>query len=90
MYVEKLFLATGGFSLTAGLTYPGISDLPLKSAMINSAHTIYLLADSSKLEKIYFASLSYQKKINYLVTDSNVKDSYVKSLDDLGIGVIVC
>jgi DeoR/GlpR family transcriptional regulator of sugar metabolism len=90
IYVEKLFLATGGFSLTAGLTYPGISDLPLKEAMINSAHTIYLLADSSKLEKIYFASLNYQKKINYLVTDSNVEESYVKSLNDLGIRVIVC
>jgi DeoR/GlpR family transcriptional regulator of sugar metabolism len=90
IYVEKLFLATGGFSLTAGLTYPGISDLPLKEAMINSAHTIYLLADSSKLEKIYFASLNYQKKINYLVTDSNVEDSYVKKLNDLGIRVIVC
>jgi DeoR/GlpR family transcriptional regulator of sugar metabolism len=90
IYVEKLFLATGGFSLTAGLTYPGISDLPLKEAMINSAHTIYLLADSSKLEKIYFASLSCQKKINYLFTDDKVEDSYVKSLNDLGIKVIIC
>jgi DeoR/GlpR family transcriptional regulator of sugar metabolism len=90
IYVEKLFLATGGFSLTAGLTYPGISDLPLKEAMIHSAHTIYLLADSSKLEKIYFASLSYQKKINYLFTDDGVEESYIKSLTDLGIKVIVC
>jgi DeoR/GlpR family transcriptional regulator of sugar metabolism len=90
IYVEKLFLATGGFSLTAGLTYPGISDLPVKEAMINSAHTIYLLADSSKLEKIYFASLNYQKKINYLFTDSKVEESYVRSLNDLGIRVIIC
>jgi DeoR/GlpR family transcriptional regulator of sugar metabolism len=90
IYVEKLFLATGGFSLTAGLTYPGISDLPLKEAMINSAHTVYLLADSSKLEKIYFASLSCQKKISYLFTDDKVEESYVKSLTGLGIKVIIC
>ena len=90
LYVEKLFLATGGFSLTAGLTYPGISDLPLKEAMINSAHSIYLLADSSKLEKIYFASLKIQKKINYLFTDDKIDPSYIKSLNDLGIEVIVC
>ena len=90
LYVEKLFLATGGFSLTAGLTYPGISDLPLKEAMINSAHIIYLLADSSKLEKIYFASLKIQKKINYLFTDDKIKPAYEKSLQELGIEVIVC
>jgi DeoR/GlpR family transcriptional regulator of sugar metabolism len=90
IYAEKLFLATGGFSLTAGLTYPGISDLPLKQAMINSAHTIFLLADSSKLEKIYFASLNCQKKINYLITDDKVDPGYVKSLNDLGIEVIIC
>ena len=90
LYVEKLFLATGGFSLNAGLTYPGISDLPLKEAMINSARTIYLLADSSKLERIYLASLKIQKKINYLFTDDKVEDSYIKSLNDLGIEVIVC
>ena len=90
LYVEKLFLATGGFSLTAGLTYPGISDLPVKEAMINSAQTIYLLADSSKLEKVYFASLSYQKRINYLFTDDKVEESYIKKLKDLGIKVIIC
>ena len=90
LYVEKLFLATGGFSLAAGLTYPGISDLPLKEAMINSAQTIYLLADSSKLEKIYLASLKIQKKINYLFTDDKIETSYKKSLNELGIEVIVC
>jgi DeoR/GlpR family transcriptional regulator of sugar metabolism len=90
IYVEKLFLATGGFSLAAGLTYPGTSDIPLKQAMINSAHTIFLLADSSKLEKIYFASLNCQKKLNYLITDDKVTPDYIKSLEELGIKVIVC
>lgn len=90
IYVEKLFLATGGFSLTAGLTYPGISDLPLKEAMINSAQTVYLLADSSKLEKIYFASLTCQKKINYLITDDKADDSFMTGIKELGIKAIVC
>jgi DeoR/GlpR family transcriptional regulator of sugar metabolism len=89
IYVEKLFLATGGFSLTAGLTYPGISDIPLKQAMINSAKTVFLLADSSKLEKIYFASLNCLKNIHYLITDENIPGDYVKKLKALGITVIV-
>lgn len=89
LYVEKLFLATGGFSLKAGLTYPGFSDIPLKNAMIDSAKTVFLLADSSKLEKVFFASLGRQDKINYLITDSNIQDSYVRELEQLGIKVII-
>jgi DeoR/GlpR family transcriptional regulator of sugar metabolism len=89
IYVEKLFLATGGFSLTAGLTYPGSSDIPLKQAMINSAKTVFLLADSSKLEKVYFASLNCLKNIHYLITDENIPGDYVKELKALGITVIV-
>jgi DeoR/GlpR family transcriptional regulator of sugar metabolism len=88
IYVEKLFLATGGFSLTAGLTYPGISDIPLKQAMIDSAKTVFLLADSSKMEKIYFASLNCLQKIHYLITDGNISGSYIKKLKALGITVI--
>ncbi len=90
LYVEKLFLATGGFSLQAGLTYPGFSDLELKRAMVKSAQTIYLLADSSKLEKVLFASLGCQDKIDYLITDSNVDPAYIVQVEQLGIKTIVC
>lgn len=90
LYVEKLFLATGGFSLKAGLSYPSFSDILLKEAMIKSAKTIYLLADSSKLEKIQFASLGYLNKIDYLITDSGIEKNYLKQLNDAGIKTIVC
>lgn len=90
LYVEKLFLATGGFSLQAGLTYPGFSDIALKRAMIQSAKTKYLLADSSKLEKILFASLGCQNQIDYLITDSNVPPDFVKAAEQIGIKVIIC
>jgi DeoR/GlpR family transcriptional regulator of sugar metabolism len=58
--------------------------------MINSAHTIYLPADSGKLEKIFFASLKSQKKINYLFTGDKIETPHIKSLNDLGIEVVLC
>ncbi|MDK2860042.1 MAG: hypothetical protein PWP25_1228 [Sphaerochaeta sp.] len=90
LYVEKLFLATGGFSLDAGLTYPSFSDIALKRAMIASAKTVYLLADSSKLEKVLFASLGCVDKITHLITDSGIDTEYTKRLKNAGINVIVC
>jgi DeoR/GlpR family transcriptional regulator of sugar metabolism len=89
LYVEKLFLAAGGFSLAAGLTYPGFTDLPLKKAMINSAKTVYLLVDSSKLEKVLFASLGCQDKIDYLITDSGITKTYISQLADINIKTVV-
>jgi DeoR/GlpR family transcriptional regulator of sugar metabolism len=90
LYVEKLFLAAGGFSLTAGLTYPSFTDLPLKKAMINSAKTVYLLVDSSKLEKVLFASLGCLDKINFLITDSGITQDYIDKLAGINIKTIAC
>ena len=57
IHVDKLFLAAGGVSFTMGLTYPGIADLPVKKAMLDAASTVYLVADSTKIDRVSFASL---------------------------------
>lgn len=48
-HVSKLFLATAGISPSMQLTYPGLSDLEVKNAMIQAADEVYLVADSSKI-----------------------------------------
>lgn len=90
LFVEKLFLAAGGFSLEAGLTYPGFSDITLKRAMIDSAKIVFLLADSSKFGKVRFASLGCLDKIDYIITDDNISKEYVDNLEELGVKVILC
>jgi DeoR/GlpR family transcriptional regulator of sugar metabolism len=55
--VKKLFLATAGISSDFNLTYPSLSDLVVKRAMIDSSDKIYLLADSSKIGVTAFATL---------------------------------
>ena len=89
LYVEKLFLAAGGFSLAAGLTYPSFTDLALKRAMIESAKTVYLLVDSSKIEKVLFASLGCLERINYLITDNGISSAYVNQLAGIKIETII-
>lgn len=74
IHVDKLFLATAGISLKAGLTYPSISDIVVKQAMINSAEVVYLVADSTKIGKHSFASLGALSLIDYIITDPFIKD----------------
>jgi len=74
--VQKLFLATAGISLKSGLTYPSISDLVVKKAMIDAAETTYLVADSTKIGKSAFASLGALSLIDYIITDKGIEDKH--------------
>ncbi len=89
MYVDKLFLATGGISPNFELTYPSLSDISVKKAMIKAATIVYLVADSTKIGKLSFASLGSIKEIDYFITDSGITKDNLASLTDLGIKVII-
>lgn len=78
IHVDKLFLATAGISLKAGLTYPSISDLVVKKAMINAADAVYLVADSTKIRKTSFASLGALSLIDYIITDPHISEDHKK------------
>ena len=87
--IQKLFLATAGLSLKAGLTYPSISDLVVKKAMIDAAETTYLVADSTKFGKSAFASLGALSLINYIITDSGVEDVHKEMFKNHVIELII-
>ncbi|MBS1563899.1 MAG: DeoR/GlpR transcriptional regulator [Bacteroidetes bacterium] len=87
--VQKLFLATAGISLKSGLTYPGISDITVKKAMIEAADTTYLVADSTKIGKNAFASLGALSLINCFITDARIEEKDKKLFADNGIELII-
>lgn len=89
LHVDKLFLATAGISLKAGLTYPSISDIVVKRAMIESADVVYLVADSTKISKNAFASLGALSLIDYLITDSKITDKDIALMDEHDIKLII-
>ncbi|MHB9142232.1 MAG: DeoR/GlpR family DNA-binding transcription regulator [Paludibacter sp.] len=89
LHVDKLFLATAGIALKSGLTYPGISDICVKRAMIDSANEVYLVADSSKIGKNAFASLGALSLINYLITDSKIKEEDIEWLKTYDVQFLI-
>lgn len=89
LHVDKLFLAAGGISPDDGITYPGFNDIAVKKAMIESATKVYLVADSTKIGKICFASLGPVEMIDYLITDKGISDSYRRDFEKKGVKVII-
>jgi DeoR/GlpR family transcriptional regulator of sugar metabolism len=89
IHVGKCFLAARGVSLEAGLTYPGLSDLHLKKAMIEAATEVYLVADSTKIGATSFASLGPVELVRYFITDAGISEKDRKAFEARGITVIV-
>ncbi|MFC6099135.1 DeoR/GlpR family DNA-binding transcription regulator [Olivibacter domesticus] len=89
IYVQKLFLATAGLSLKAGLTYPSINDIVVKKAMIDAAETTYLVADSTKIGKSSFASLGALSLVDYIITDSDINDRDKKVFEENDIEMLL-
>jgi len=87
--VQKLFLATAGISLKSGLTYPSLSDLVVKKAMIDAAETTYLVADSTKIGKSSFASLGALSLIDYIITDEGIQDKHKQVFQENDIELII-
>ena len=85
---NKLFLATAGISSDMKLTYPSLSDLVVKSAMIESASNVYLVADCSKIGVSAFASLGSVSLANAIITDSTITEEDFERLKELEVEVI--
>lgn len=73
LHADKLFLATAGINVTRGLTYPSMSDLVVKRAMIDVSDRVFLVADSTKVGKSAFATLGKLSLVDTIITDSNIK-----------------
>ena len=89
IFAGKLFLATAGVALEAGLTYPSFADLQLKEAMIKSASHVYLVADSSKINKSSFTRLGSLDVIHSFITDDGISDADAKAFEDRGIALMI-
>jgi DeoR/GlpR family transcriptional regulator of sugar metabolism len=89
VHVDKLFLATAGISLRSGLTYPSLSDIVVKKAMIDVAETVYLVADSTKIGKGAFASLGALSLIDYIITDSSIDKNHEQLFHNHQIELII-
>lgn len=89
IFAEKLFLATAGVSVDAGLTYPSFADLPIKLAMIKAAREVYLVADSTKVNRNSFTRLGSLDVIHAFITDDGLADADAKAIERMGIKIII-
>ncbi len=89
IFAGKLFLATAGVSLDTGLTCPSFADLQLKEAMIKATSNVYLVADSTKINKSSFTRLGSLEVVQTFITDDGISDADAKAFEARGINLLI-
>jgi DeoR family deoxyribose operon repressor len=83
----KFFVSTAGINRKLELTTVNFYEVGVKQTCIQHADQKFLLADSTKFDKVkpaYFARLS---DIHVVITDSGIREEWVRILEDMGIEV---
>lgn len=88
-YVDKAFLGVDGFDISLGAFTPNLEEASLNQVMIEIAKEVILVADSSKFNRRSLALICPINQIDIIVTDIHLKDEYRKSLEDVGVKVII-
>lgn len=89
IFAGKLFLATAGVATDTGLTYPSFADLQLKEAMIKAASRVYLVADSTKINKSSFTRLGALELVHSFITDDAITDRDAKEFERRGVEMLI-
>ncbi|ADG76838.1 Transcriptional regulator, DeoR family OS=Tsukamurella paurometabola (strain ATCC 8368 / DSM/ CCUG 35730 / CIP 100753 / JCM 10117 / KCTC 9821 / NBRC 16120/ NCIMB 702349 / NCTC 13040) OX=521096 GN=Tpau_0184 PE=4 SV=1 [Tsukamurella paurometabola] len=69
LHADVAFLGTNGLSARRGLSTPDAEEAAVKSALLNAADVVVLLADASKFDHESLVSVGALDRIDALVTD---------------------
>ena len=82
-HVQKAFIGTDGVSLKKGLSAYNNNEANVSKTITSSADQVFLLCDSSKIEKDSFYIFAPLSIVDFLITDDgidkNIADGYVES-----------
>lgn len=87
--IDKAFLGVGGLSVANGATEFNLEDSDVKRAMVQSANSVIVLADSGKLENVGFAEVCPIEDIDVLVTDDRADPALLETFRAAGVEVVV-
>lgn len=87
---SKLFLGVDGIDPGFGFTTTNSMEATLNQKMINAAQRVIVLADSTKFGRRGFSRICGMAEVDMVITDNEVTASFVESMEESGIELIIC
>ena len=88
-HANKAFIGADGISLKKGLSSYDEKEAFITLRMIENSDEVFLLCDSSKIEKNSFVKFADITRIHHLITDSLISPEHMKLYRDQGVDVII-
>lgn len=86
-HAKMAFISTDGLSVEKGLTAKSEIESETALAMVHNADKVFLLIDSSKIEKDSYLKIAPATIVHALITDSKSKDNDLLKFKKLGIEI---
>lgn len=88
-HVTKAFVGADGVSLLNGLSSYDEKEAAITRKMIENADEVFLLCDSSKIEKNSYVRFAPLSKVHHLITDKGISDDLIEMYRNANIDIIV-
>lgn len=86
--VDKLFTAANGISVKHGLSTPSMEMSNIKTVLLDKADRVFLLSDSSKINRDAFVVFAPISKVDVMITDDKANAEFVAAATEEGVHVI--
>lgn len=87
--VDVAFIGTNGITERHGLSTPDPDEGAMKSAMIDAANRVVVLADSSKIGKEDMTGFADLSRVDVLITDAGIDAGFSARLSARGVEVVI-
>ena len=86
---DVAFVGTNGISAGHGLSTPDHAEAAAKRAMVDGAHTVVVLVDSSKIGQEHMVRFADLADIDVVVTDAGIEDADRAELEAQDVEVVI-
>lgn len=83
-------MACTGISLKRGVTNSTKEEFKIKKIAIARSAECFLLADESKFDHVSLMTFCEANDLDYVITDSEPNDTYVKYFNDNNVNLKIC
>lgn len=88
--VDKAVISCKGIDMERGVTESNEAEAEVKKAMIDAADKVFLLADSTKFNKISFVKMLKFEVIDAIFTDKKLTEEWEQLISSKNIKLIYC
>jgi DeoR family fructose operon transcriptional repressor len=89
LHADHTFLATHGFSVQDGVTYPNLEEVAIKKAMIAAGSEVTLLADGTKYGRVSMVQVAPLQELDRVITSGPIPEGEVAKMRELGLEVLL-